>query len=117
MKKVLLSIITSFIISACASTSVRQAEGPAIAPPAEPASPSPVGSWKWFNGGIVTLTGDGHALKTTGESGVWRVLDPQTGSIEIRWKAGWIDVLTLSSDNLQLTGTNQHGARVTATRS
>lgn len=84
------------------------AAGSAAAQP----SPSPAGRWDWFNNGVVTLGFDGIALAAHGEVGTWNLLDAAQRTLVVRWRAGWVDTLTLSADGAMLEGTNQQGARV-----
>ena len=74
------------------------------------------GTWRWFNHVDVTL-GKGTASSTKGDSGTWTCVDSRAGTIELSWNGGvWIDTLTLSADGKSLSGTNQHGGSVGASR-
>lgn len=84
------------------------------------------GIWDWFNHKQVKIYSDGSAEaffrdKRLGDtwkktdSGTWRRIGPRR--YRITWQPGnFIDTLTLSEDGTELTGTNQFGGRVTATR-
>lgn len=73
-----------------------------------------IGTWQWFNGISVVISGN-YRVSTSGNSGTWRCLP--NGKIEIRWKTGgWIDTLSLNPDGHSLTGRNQHGTIVSASR-
>lgn len=79
-----------------------------------------VGTWRWFNGAKVECQGNGRCEATNGFSGPWRCLDPK-GVVEIRWGRGggsvqWIDTLNITSDGNKLSGTNQIGGSVSASR-
>ena len=79
-----------------------------------------IGKWRWFNGLIVEITGEGMVAKDSRgnmvDSGGWRVIDASKRKYEMRWRAGWTDTLTLSLDNNSLEGTNQVNGRVSANR-
>jgi len=92
---------------------------------AESVSPAPtgpcseiVGSWSWFNGGVVTVRSDGtieHDI--SGNSGRWECIDPDEGTVTLRWdRGGWVDILTLSVDGNELQGTNNAGISVSGQR-
>jgi hypothetical protein len=73
-----------------------------------------IGSWKWFNGIIVQISSD-YRFSTSGNSGTWRCL--QNGKIEMRWNnGGWVDTLFISHNGNSLSGSNQYGGSVSATR-
>lgn len=79
-----------------------------------------IGQWRWFNGATVTCSDEGTCTATNGFSGPWRCLDA-SGKFEIRWGRGeqqamYIDTLHLSMDETQLTGKNQLGAGLSASR-
>jgi hypothetical protein len=73
-----------------------------------------VGNWAWFNGGAVQIRPNGTFV-AAGTSGTWRSVGGNV--IELRWNdGGWIDTLSLSPDGNQLSGSNQHGGPVSASR-
>lgn len=73
-----------------------------------------VGNWSWFNGGSVQIRPDGTFV-AAGTSGTWRPLGGNR--IQMQWTdGGWIDTLSLSPDGNQLSGSNQHGGPVSASR-
>ena len=79
-----------------------------------------VGRWRWFNGATVDCSADGSCSATNGYSGSWQCLDSE-GRFEIRWGRGgqpaqFIDTLTISPEGLQLSGKNQLGGGVGASR-
>lgn len=72
-----------------------------------------VGNWNWFNGGAVGIRPDGSFV-AAGSGGTWRCL--AGNQIRMEWNEGWIDVLALSPDGTRLSGSNQHGSPVSASR-
>lgn len=77
------------------------------------ASGDPIlGCWRWGNGAFVSIRGDG-TITAAPFTGQWRALGGR------RYGFTWpepVDTLALSADGRQLTGGNQYGAAVTATR-
>lgn len=73
----------------------------------------PVGNWNWFNGGAVKINPDGTFV-APGTGGTWICL--AGNQIRMNWNEGWVDVLSLSDDGNQLSGSNQHGGPVSASR-
>ncbi len=78
-----------------------------------------VGQWRWFNGATVTFRPDGSCDATNGFYGAWKNL--YSGEFEIQWKRPgqgtlYIDTMQLSVDGKRLSGKNQHGSGVSATR-
>lgn len=73
-----------------------------------------IGTWQWFNGRSVQISGD-YRVSTSDNSGTWRCLP--NGTIVIHWnQGGWIDTMSVSPDGNSISGRNQHGGIVTATR-
>ena len=74
-----------------------------------------VGSWSWFDGGIVALRQDGTFGRNGAVDGTWKQIGDRL--IELSWYGGiYIDTLTLSQDNNTLSGSNGDGTIVSATR-
>lgn len=74
-----------------------------------------VGNWKWFNGGIHELWGDGQIKDHPGA--FWKATDPATRKYIFTWEDGEVvDTLVLSPDGLTLQGKNDSGVEVTAER-
>jgi caspase domain-containing protein len=84
------------------------------------ANPNPVdaivGSWDWYNGGIVELGAAGDIIVAGAQLGTWKRLEPGGRRYRLSWSPGWIDTLSLSADGVRLSGNNQSGRPVTATR-
>jgi hypothetical protein len=73
-----------------------------------------VGQWKWFTGGVVTIYSNGKVKGSDGNYGTWTTNGSQNGFI-IHWvKNGAIDKVTITGNHI--TGKNQNGTVVTATR-
>ncbi len=76
------------------------------------------GTWKWSNGGSVTLDNGGAAVGNDNggkevNRGKWPCVSVTPVTIEISWvKGGWRDTLTLSSNGTRLEGENQQNYRV-----
>ena len=74
-----------------------------------------IGSWKWFNGIVVHIFTNNRFNSPAGNGGTWHC--KPNGEIELIWdKGGWRDTLTISPDGNSLSGRNQHGVSVSATR-
>ncbi len=73
-----------------------------------------VGTWKWFNGGSVTLTPQKTVLMNGKPEGKWDCTDPKRGLTTVRWNAGFVDTLTV--DGNRMTGKNQQGIPISADR-
>lgn len=74
-----------------------------------------VGTWKWFNGAVHELWGDGQINDRPGAS--WRVLDATARKYIVSWRGGEvIDTLVLSPDGMFLRGMNDSGVEVIAER-
>ncbi len=113
-------VVTGLLSVGCATQKAEQcpcraatAGAPAIAP--QPIG-TPSGEWHWWNGGLVTLEVDGSIRKSTMVMGTWHTVDEATRTIDVRWEGGQIDTLTMSPDGHQLSGTNQYGVAISATR-
>jgi len=75
-----------------------------------------VGQWKWFNGPIHELWGDGQ-IKDRPEAS-WKVVNPTARQYIFSWQEGGVvDTLVLSPDGMSLKGTNNHGVEISAQRS
>jgi len=75
-----------------------------------------LGNWHWCNGNDYNFLDDHKFYKDGVIAGTWALTDISTRKYTVTWNAGWVDVLILSSDGLNLNGTNQYGDHVTATR-
>lgn len=65
----------------------------------------PVGTWTWWNGGLVTVSGRGTISKGS-LSGKWACGGSQVVMI---WDHGYTDRMKLSADGSNLSGTNNLG--------
>ena len=75
-----------------------------------------VGSWRWFNGGLVDFRTD-NTWQTTDGRHTGRWLCGRHNAIIVTPDAGsWRDTLQLNSDASKLAGSNEQGMRVTAVR-
>ncbi|MCG8608396.1 FecR family protein [bacterium] len=76
-----------------------------------------VGAWRWSNGGRVDIRENGTMSGGGGSnSGTWE-WDSRRRVFILRWKqGGWVDTVTLSVDGQRLSGSNQQGTTVSATR-
>lgn len=74
-----------------------------------------IGSWQWFNGIEVSISSDGSFSSPAGTAGTWRCTSDDT--VELTWQdGGWLDTLTISPDGASMSGGNQSGNIVSATR-
>ena len=74
-----------------------------------------IGSWNWFNGIVVNIESNNSFTSPAGNGGTWQCLP--NGQIELVWtNGGWRDTLSISGDGNSLSGKNQHGVSVSATR-
>lgn len=74
-----------------------------------------VGNWKWFNGAIHELWGDGQVKDRPGA--FWKAVDPTARKYLFSWQGGEVvDTLVLSPDGMSLKGTNNKGVQVSAER-
>ena len=71
-----------------------------------------IGVWSWFIGGDVTVRNGGTAAQGP-RTATWTCSNAQ---IVMVWSHGFTDRLTISADGTQMTGTNQIGIGVSATR-
>jgi hypothetical protein len=91
-----------------------------IQPPPSAAASTIVGTWSWFNGGLIGLHADSSIwdenLKC--QVGSWTCNDRTSRKYTLFWTTDpkYVDTVTLSSDGLSLEGTNQYGTVVTARR-
>jgi len=79
-----------------------------------------VGSWRWFNGATVTCSQDGTCTASNGFHAKWSCTDP-AGRFEIQWSrkgknVEFVDSMSLSGDGQNITGKNQFGGSVSASR-
>ena len=75
-----------------------------------------VGRWRWFNNTIYVLNADGT---TTPGKGRWKCVSPEQTPRKyvIDWKEElWIDTLYLEKNGTTLSGHNQKGRKITASR-
>jgi len=75
---------------------------------------SPVGTWSWANGLIVTVNPDSTMSNSAGQKGTWRSLGDNR--YEFRWDVTSIDSVTLSVDGSEMDGTFK-AVRASAKRS
>ena len=73
-----------------------------------------IGSWKWFNNITVQISGDYRFSASDNTNGTWGCLP--NGKIEMRWNTRWVDTLSISSDGNSISGKNQQGASIGASR-
>ena len=73
-----------------------------------------LGSWKWFNGGSVTLTPQKTLLMNGKPEGKWDCSDPKRGVTVLRWNGGFVDTVTITGN--KMTGKNQQGNPVSAVK-
>lgn len=71
-----------------------------------------IGTWSWFIGPDVTFRPDGTATTALFQA-TWTCRDSH---VVMTWNHGFTDRLTISSDGTRMSGRNQHGAAVSATR-
>jgi hypothetical protein len=72
------------------------------------------GTWIWFNGVEVAISDDGSFSSSAAVGGTWQC--SPDGTITMTWDEGWIDTLSVSPDGASLSGHNQQGAVISATR-
>ena len=75
-----------------------------------------VGSWKWFNGIMVTFTGNGR-ISTGSYTGSWAMRNQHNRQYTLTWDHGYKDIVVLSNDGKRLDGTSNTGAKVWGIRS
>jgi hypothetical protein len=91
-----------------------------IAAEAPPEKCGAAGRWRWFNGAVFVIDAKGGAVgydaKGTKllDQGTYRCVDPVTRTVEIRWKKGWVDTLSLNLSGNRLEGTNQYRTKIWA---
>jgi hypothetical protein len=89
---------------------------PAPQPSDPPELTGIVGTWSWFTGETVEIRPD-RTFSSEKNKGIWEHTDQSGRLYSMRWdEGGWIDSITLSSDGKSLTGQNQYGTSVTATK-
>lgn len=71
-----------------------------------------VGCWRWANNAVIEIRADG-SISSGPFAGEWRRRAPR--QYTLTWPEP-VDTLTLSSDGRRLSGGNQYGVAVTATR-
>ena len=76
------------------------------------AGPAIAGFWRWSNGVVVTIGADGRFSVGT-ISGRWQAT--RQGGYALIWPDP-VDTVTLSSDQQRLSGSNQYGVHVSATK-
>ncbi len=77
--------------------------------------PGIVGSWRWANGVTVVVRGDGSFSAGT-LSGHWRLTDAVRRLYALTWPSP-VDDVNLSPDLLRLSGGNQYGIPLSASKS
>ena len=95
--------------------------------PADPVTLEPcvevIGRWDWLaTGGTVSIAKGGGLswyqtanVVTPTVRGTW-TCDEQTGRLVLSWDTGFVDTLALSDDGERLSGTNNAGDPISATR-
>jgi hypothetical protein len=74
-----------------------------------------LGTWKWFTGAAVKINDNSTFTSSDGNSGIWVCTDLNT--VRMKWrKGGWVDEVRVSNDGRSLSGKNQHGAPINATK-
>jgi|688.fasta_scaffold198041_2 hypothetical protein len=61
-----------------------------------------IGQYKWFNGDIITVNGNGTLKSARGDQGRWE--RGANNSYTFHWNSGWIDRLVLSPNGSRLDG-------------
>jgi hypothetical protein len=79
------------------------APAPALTP-----ETSPCGSWLWPGSGVKVINADG-TIGPDHNQGFWHWLDRAARKLEIDWKEGWIDKLTISEDGQAMNCINNLG--------
>jgi hypothetical protein len=79
-----------------------------------------LGEWHWSNGVLVECHPDQTCTASSGLSGPWKCINDE-GRFEIRWGRDdrpdqFVDTFVVSPLGSYLTGRNQHGVGVAATR-
>ncbi len=72
------------------------------------------GCWDWSNGAYIVIDTDG-IVRNGPFSGTWNIVDVTNGHYTITWPS-FVDTLTLSAGGSVLSGNNNYGLPVTATR-
>ena len=83
-------------------TAARLSFGPEIA-----------GSWRWYNGVMVSIRPDGTFTAAT-ISGRWQMTTP--GAYALTWPNP-VDTVTMSADHRRVSGSNQYGFHISGTKS
>jgi len=73
-----------------------------------------LGCWNWSNGGYIVIDADGTA-RNGPFTGTWEAVDVTRGHYTIIWPS-FVDTLTLSAEGNVLSGNNNYGLPITATR-
>lgn len=73
--------------------------------------PGLAGSWRWFNGGVVSIS-NGGTFTVGNITGHWRGAGL---SYSLTWPNP-VDTVTLSADRTHLEGSNQYGVRISGTK-
>ncbi len=81
-----------------------------------------VGRWDWLTtGGIVSIAEGGNLMwhmtdDTPAPSVLGRWSCDRSGKIELRWNNNFVETLEMSADGKRMTGANQQGVVISATR-
>lgn len=79
--------------------------------------PPIVGSWRWFNGGVITFDAAGGICDQNSRAAGGWVYDSGRGVYVLNWYNGqFIDTLTMSADGQALRGHNQFGIAVSGSK-
>ena len=76
-----------------------------------PHYPSVAGKWRWFNGGLITLTSNGNI---EGNGKILGIYSFNGSDCTLSWKNRYTDKLKISTDGNRLSGRNQNGTPVSA---
>jgi hypothetical protein len=74
-----------------------------------------IGRWKWFTGSIVDFFANNRWKTTDGIEGTWKC-NPDNSIVVTPDRGAWQDTVTIARDGNSLSGRNQIGVHVSATR-
>src|SRR5207247_2168115 len=79
-----------------------------------------VGSWNWSwpgGQGTVTVYNGGNASGVgSGQQGTWSLVDSRSRTYRISWPGNVVDTVALTPDCRSLSGSNNSGVKISATR-
>ena len=73
-----------------------------------------IGEWNWFTGAVVTIQADHNLLYDGKIFGTWLCDATDSDVVRLEWNSGFTDRVKVKKDRLE--GTNNQGAKVSATR-